>query len=203
MLDINEWTFYYTLMRTKDAQKKEALFKATVKLVNEIGFASSSVSKIAKEANVSPSTIYVFFKNKEDLLVSTYVELKRKMSKALLNDFDDQLPIRDIIKSAWFNVFAYISNNEEYYDYIEQFANSPYSSLVDRETLEKEYIPIINVFQKGIEQKIIKNVDLNLLGAFIFNPISRLANPRLCHDLEMNEEMLEIAFTMAWDAIKL
>ena len=50
-------------MRTKDDQKKEALFKATIKLVNEIGFASSSVSKIAKEANVSPSTIYVFFKN--------------------------------------------------------------------------------------------------------------------------------------------
>jgi AcrR family transcriptional regulator len=190
-------------MRTKDVQKKAALFEATVKLVNEIGFASSSVSKIAKEANVSPSTIYVFFKNKEDLLVSTYVELKRKMSKALLDDFDDQLPIRDIIKSAWFNMFAYISNNQEYYDYIEQFANSPYSSLVDRKTLEKEYLPIINVFQKGIEQKIIKNVDLNLLGAFIFNPISRLANPRLCHDLEMNEEMLEIAFTMAWDAIKL
>jgi hypothetical protein len=25
----------------------------------------------------------------------------------------------------------------------------------------------------------------------------------LCHDLEMNEENLELAFTMAWDAIKL
>ena len=50
-------------MRTKDEQKKEALFKATVKLVNEIGFAASSVSKIAKEASVSPSTLYVFFEN--------------------------------------------------------------------------------------------------------------------------------------------
>ena len=37
-------------MRTKDDEKKEALFEATVKLVNEIGFASSSVSKIAGEA---------------------------------------------------------------------------------------------------------------------------------------------------------
>jgi AcrR family transcriptional regulator len=190
-------------MRTKDDQKKEALFKATVKLVNEIGFASSSVSKIAKEANVSPSTIYVFFKNKEDLLVSTYMEIKRNLSTALLDDFDDTLPIRDIIKGAWFSVFSFVSGNLEDYDYIEQFANSPYSSLVDRETLEKEYVPIINIFQKGIEQKIIKNVNMNFLAAFIFNPISRLANPRLCHDLEMDEENLELAFTMAWDAIKL
>ena len=190
-------------MRTKDDQKKEALFKATVKLVNEIGFASSSVSKIAKEANVSPSTIYVFFENKDDLLVSTYVEIKHNLSKALLEDLDEKRPIRDIIKSVWFRVFKYISNNLEAYDYVEQFANSPYSSLVDRETLEKEYIPIINVIEKGIEQKIIKNVDMNLLVAFMFNPISRLANPRLCHGLEMDKEGLELAFTMAWDAIKL
>ena len=190
-------------MRTKDDKKKEALFRATVKLVNEIGFASSSVSKIAKEANVSPSTIYVFFKNKDDLLVSTYVEIKRNMADALLADFDDKLPIRDILKGAWFNIFKYISNNLEGYEYLEQFANSPYSSLVDIETLEKEFIPIINVFQKGIEQKIIKNVDPNFLVAFIFNPISRLANPRLCQGLEMDEEGLEMAFTMAWDAIKL
>jgi len=57
--------------------------------------------------------------------------------------------------------------------------------------------------QKGIEQKIIKNVDMNILSAFLFNPISRLANPRLCHGLDMDEENLELAFTMAWDAIKL
>lgn len=190
-------------MRTQDVKKKEALFKATVKLFNEIGFASSSVSKITKEANVSPSKIYVFFQNKEDLLVSTYMEIKRSLSAALLEDFDDTLPIRDIIKGAWFSVFNFLSGNLDDYEYVEQFANSPYSSPVDRETLEKEYLPFINVLQKGIEQKIIKNVDTNILSAFLFNPISRLANPRLCHGLDMNAENLEFAFTMAWDAIRL
>ena len=202
-IDINERSFYFNRMRMKDDRKKEALFNATVKLVNEIGFASSSVSKIAKEANVSPSTIYVFFDSKEDLLVATYMEIKHRLSESLLEDFDDSLPIRDTIKNAWIGVFNFISNNFKEYDYVEQFANSPYSSLVDREALEKEYIPLIMVLQRGIEQKIIKNVDMDLLGAFMFNPISRLANPRLCHDLEMNAENLELAFNMAWDAIKL
>ena len=194
---------YLRIMRTQDDEKREALFKATVKLVNEIGFASSSVSKIAKEANISPATIYVYYKNKEDLLVSTYVQIKHNLSNAILADFDDKLPIRDIIKRAWFSVFRYISNNLKDYDYVEQFANSPYSSLVDIETLEKEFIPIRNVIERGIEQKIIKNVDMNILAAFMFNPISRLANPRLCRGLEMDDENLEMAFTMAWDAIRL
>lgn len=189
-------------MRTRDDQKKEALFRATVKLVNEIGFAASSVSKIAKEANVSPSTLYVFFKNKEDLLISTYLELKRHLRDALQDGLDDTLPIRDIVKNAWFGVFQYVSSNLDEYGYMEQFANSPYSERVDRETLDKEFIPIINVILKGIEQKILKDVDINLLAAFMFEPISRLANPRLCYGLDLDEKDIETAFDMAWDAIR-
>ena len=190
-------------MRTKDENKKQALFKATVKLVNEIGFASSSVSKIAKEANVSPSTIYVFFDNKEDLLVSTYIGIKREMARFVLKDFDDTLPIRDIVRNLWFSFFEFISENIGNYDYCEQFAMSPYSALVDPAVIEKEFAPFFNVFTAGIEQKIIKDVNLHMLGAFMFSPLTRLANPRLCPGLEMDEDHMELAFTMMWDAVKL
>ena len=194
---------YLSVMRTKDDEKETALFEATVKLVNEIGFASSSVSKIAKEAGVSPATIYVYHKNKEDLLVSTYIEIKLDLSKALLKDFNDRLPIRDILRDVWFNMFEYISNNLEYYKFIEQFSNSPYSSLVNRQEVEQYFVPLINVLQKGIDQKIIKNVSFDILTAFMYHPITVLANPGLCQDFEIKAENIETAFTLAWDAIKL
>ena len=104
-------------MRTRDDEKKEALFAATVKLVNAIGFVSSSVSKIAKEAGVSPATLYVYYKNKEDLLVSTYIDIKLDLSRAILSDFDDSLPMRDIIKNVWISMFDYATNNLEYYKF--------------------------------------------------------------------------------------
>ena len=194
---------YFTVMRTKDDEKEAALFEATVKLVNEIGFASSSVSKIAREAGVSPATIYVYYKNKEDLLVSTYIEIKLNLSKALLGDFNDRLPIRDILRNVWFNMFEYISNHLEYYKFVEQFSNSPYSSLVDRQEVEQYFVPLVKVLQTGIEQKIIKNVNFDILTAFMYHPITVLANPGLCQDFELNEENIETAFTLAWDAIKL
>ena len=194
---------YFRTMRTKDDEKEAALFEATVKLVNEIGFASSSVSKIAKEAGVSPATIYVYYKNKEDLLVSTYIEIKLDLSKALLRDFNDKLPIRDILRNVWFNMFEYVSNNLEYYKFVEQFSNSPYSSLVNKQEVEQYFIPLIKVLQTGIEQKIIKDVNFDILTAFMYHPITVLANPGLCQDFEPNEENIETAFTLAWDAIKL
>ncbi len=194
---------YFRIMRTKDDEKETALFEATVKLVNEIGFASSSVSKIAKEAGVSPATIYVYFKNKEDLLVSTYIDIKLDLSKALLKDFNDKLPTRDILRNVWFNMFEYISNNLEYYKFVEQFSNSPYGSLVDKQEVEQYFVSIVQVMQTGIEQKIIKNVSFDILTAFMYIPITVLANPVKFPDFELNEENIETAFTLAWDAIKL
>ena len=190
-------------MRTKDDEKITALFEATVKLVNEIGFASSSVSKIAREAGVSPATIYVYYKNKEDLLVSTYIDIKLDLSKSLLKDFNDTLPIRDILRIVWFNMFEYISNNLEYYKFIEQFASSPYNSLVNRQEVEQYFEPLTRVLQNGIDQKIIKNVNFEILTAFMYYPITVLANPNVFPHFELSEENIETAFTLAWDAIKL
>ena len=194
---------YLLIMRTRDDEKEAALFEATVKLVNEIGFAASSVSKIAKEAGVSPATIYVYHKNKEDLLVSTYIDIRLGLSKFLLRNFNDRLPIRDILRNVWFNMFEYISNNLEYFKFVEQFSNSPYSSLVNKQEVEQYFVPLVKVLQTGIEQKIIKNVNFDILTAFMYHPITVLANPGLSPNFELNDENIETAFTLAWDAIKL
>ena len=194
---------YFRGMRIKDEHKQEAIIKATVKLVNKIGFVSSSVAKIAKEANVSPATLYIYYKNKEDLLVSTYTEIKMKMSNAFLKDFDPGLPFRDIFRLFWNNGFEFVSKNKEYFQFTEQFSNSPYSELVNKEEMEKHFSPMLNVLKKGIEQKVIKDVSYDILAAFIFFPMMILSNPKHCSTFELNEESIEQAFTLAWDAIKL
>ncbi len=190
-------------MRTRDDKKQEALFLATIKLVNEIGFASSSVSKIAKEAGVSPATLYVYFKNKEDLLISTYVEIKLGMGVAILKGFNKEAPVHDIFHRVWCNMFTYVFDNREEFRYAEQFSNSPYSDLVDKLRINEAFEPLLRVIEKGIEQKIIKNVSLDILGAFMFHPIMVLANPQHCSTFDPTEENIEVAFRMAWDALRL
>jgi len=194
---------YFIGMRYKDEAKQKAIVKATVKLVNQMGFAATSTSKIAKEANVSSATIYIYYKNKEDLLVSTYIDIKKRMSEAVLKDFDNNQPIRDILENSWFSLFSFISNNPDDFQYTEQFANSPYSSLVDSNEVEKQFGPLAGVIQRGIQQKIIKDVPLDILRIFILFPVVILSNPRLSEKFNFDEKSIETAFNMAWDAIKL
>jgi len=189
-------------MRIRDEHKVDAIHEATIKLVNEIGFVASSVAKIAKEANVSPATIYIYYKNKEDLLVSTYVNIKQKMSQSILTGFDSDLPLKDILRRVWLNAFKYISIHQDYFNFTEQFANSPYTGLVNHEELEKHFQPVMSVFLKGVEDGKIKSVNPQLLTIFAFYPVMLLSNSRTCHGLELTDELKDIAFEMAWDAIK-
>jgi AcrR family transcriptional regulator len=192
---------YFSPMRTKCEEKQEALFEATVKLVNEIGFAASSVAKIAKEAKISAATLYIYYKNKEDLLVSTYLAIRRHTSKAILEGFDARQPIRDILEKAWFNMFRYTIEHSRYFHFAEQFGNSPYADLIDIEEVESYFEPIIQALRKGIDQEIIKNVSIDILKAFIYYPIVVLSNTRMCRKFEICEENMKIAFGLAWDAI--
>ena len=45
-------------MRMKDENKKTAITKAIIGLINEIGFANISMSKIAKATGISAATLY-------------------------------------------------------------------------------------------------------------------------------------------------
>jgi AcrR family transcriptional regulator len=190
-------------MRNKDENKQEAVIEATIKLVNEIGFVSSSVAKIAKEAGVSPATIYVYYENKEDLLSSTYLAIKKKLSEYMLDGFDKSLPVRDILETLWKNTFKYVKNNAQQFIFAEQFSNSPYSDLVNKDEVEGYFLPLISVLQEGVEKKILKDVHPEILATFIFYPVITLSNKRLCKNIVISDELIEQSFQMAWDAIKL
>lgn len=196
-------TIYFSPMRTRDEIKQEALFQATVKMVNQIGFAASSVSKIAKEAKISPATLYVYHRNKEDLLVSSYIQIKKLMGLAVQKEFDDSRPIRDILEQVWQNVFTFVKKHPAYFQYMEQFASSPYSDLVNKAEVEAYFEPVLRVIHKGIQQKIIKNVNLDIITAFVFYPVLALASPRLCEQFELSQENIATSFQLAWDAIRL
>ena len=61
-------------MRTRDYEKQQRIKEAMVRLILREGINGASVSKIAREAGVSPATIYIYYTSKEDLLQRTDLE---------------------------------------------------------------------------------------------------------------------------------
>ncbi|MER1999346.1 MAG: TetR/AcrR family transcriptional regulator [Lysinibacillus sp.] len=72
----------------RNKPKYKQIIDAAVIAIAENGYHQAQVSKIAKQAGVADGTIYLYFKNKEDILISVFEE---KMSLFVNN-------LRDIIK---------------------------------------------------------------------------------------------------------
>lgn len=58
----------------RDRPKYKQIIDAAVIVIAENGYHQAQVSKIAKEAGVADGTIYLYFKNKEDILISVFRE---------------------------------------------------------------------------------------------------------------------------------
>ena len=56
----------------KDRPKYKQIIDAAVIVIAENGYHQAQVSKIAKQAGVADGTIYLYFKNKEDILISMF-----------------------------------------------------------------------------------------------------------------------------------
>ncbi|RAS77297.1 TetR family transcriptional regulator (plasmid) [Priestia endophytica] len=189
-------------MRLKDENKSENIFNAAVELINEFGLAEISMSKIGKKANVSSSTIYVYFENKEDMLNKLYLSVKKKMSQAVFENFDDSISLQIAFETCLRKLADFILNNKNDFLFIEQFSNSPQIHKLSREEGTELFDPIRNLFEKGKKQDVFKKVDTSLLVTFTFEPIMQFAKDHFNDPTKLNEDNINKIIQMSWDAVK-
>src|SRR5262245_45833622 len=58
--------------RGREGDKRERILRAATRVFARKGFYATKVSEVAKAAGVADGTIYLYFKNKDDLLVSLF-----------------------------------------------------------------------------------------------------------------------------------
>ena len=81
-------------VKEKDRGKHDQIIEAAVKVFAKKGFYNAKVSEIAREASVADGTIYLYFKNKDDILISLFEEKMHswiEKVEAVLSDVEDPL----------------------------------------------------------------------------------------------------------------
>ncbi len=178
-------------MRKKDIEKENAIYNAAIEIISRLGFENASMSKIAKKANVSPSTIYVYFDNKEDMLNKVYLKAKQKSSEFVLSFITDNCGVEQGTRAFLKNLFTYALNNPVEYLFTEHFSNSPNINKVSREQGMEFYKKAIDLIERGVNQGIIKDLNLDIILAFSIAPINKLVKAHHIGDLVLNENIIE------------
>jgi len=74
--------------RNKQNDKYQRILEAAVKVFAEQGFFQSTISQIAKVAGVADGTIYLYFKNKEDILVQIFAFKTKQVFEGFREEVD-------------------------------------------------------------------------------------------------------------------
>jgi len=187
-------------MRTRDQAKYDSIIDASIKLINELGFEGISISKIAKKAKVSPATIYIYFKNREDLFTQLYKDIRKEMSQGALEGLEEEMTTEEKFKSIWHHAFSFNLRHPEFLDYREQFERTTMMRSIRVEDFEL-FQTIDRLLKQGIKEGTIKSLPLPILTAFSYTPIITLLNYHHAGIVKMDENHIEWACEIAWNAI--
>lgn len=161
-------------MRTRDPKKELALRSKAVAMVVKLGFDGFSMQKLAKAARVSPATIYIYWKDRDDLLLQLYVEVAGKMFETSLKDFHPGLSFHEGLKLQWNNRARWFLDHPIEAAFMEQVRFSP---LHDRAqaALGPGYADAMKAFVKGaIARKELVKVPVEVYWSIAFAPLYQL-----------------------------
>lgn len=188
---------------SKSQIKRDALVKATINLVNNNGFHATPMSKIAKMANVSPATIYLYFENKQDLVNQVYIQVKSAFTNCAFKDYLEDMNVEEGFKVIWKSIADFKLNEVEEALFLSQCDNTPMIDEQSRQEGLKHLQPLLDLWERGIKEKKIKPLSPYLLYAYTIYPVAFLMNMQQREIIQMNKENLEEAYKAAWDSIKL
>ena len=162
----------------KSDDKRQRILVGAIKVFSTKGFHGSKVSDIAREAGVADGTIYLYFKNKDDILIQLFDEslkvLLSDMRKALAEESDPLKKIRVFIRMHLDSVEKYQSLAE-----VMQLELRQSSKFMKEHTPKRftEYLNIISdIIRRGQETEIIrKDMHPAMMKRAIFGAMDEIA----------------------------
>ena len=168
-------------MRTRDENKEQAIREQALKMFVKEGFDGFSMQKLAKAADVSPATIYIYFADKEDLILKICDIESTKMLKAMLQNFDPSASFEVGLRLQWTNRAKYCMENPDQMFFLEQIRNTTFKerlletgSELYKETTTKFKAAMYQFVDNAVKNKELIEVPLEVFWNLAYAPLYSL-----------------------------
>jgi TetR/AcrR family transcriptional repressor of multidrug resistance operon len=195
-------------MRARDEDKVRLVKKRAIESIVKDGLEGFSMNKLAKICGISVATLYIYYKDRDDLIISIAREEGDRMGNSFIQDFNPKLSFEDGMKIQWINRFGYIKDNPMSYLFFEQLRNSTYKDRL-LENFMVRFRELINEFMQNIvDKKEINPMPLEVFWSVAYAPLYALVR----FDMEgqsvggkpfkMTDEVLWQTFDLVIKALK-
>lgn len=161
-------------MRKKDENKECTIREKALTMFVKEGFDGFSMQKLAKAAGISPATIYIYFKDKEDLILQLCAEQIKKMADIMLKDFDPSMSFSEGLRIQWMNRAMYCMEHPNEMQFLEQIRNSPFHDKTMEMIGEKFKSTMKEFVTKAIDRNELVKVPIEVFWSVAYGPLYNL-----------------------------
>jgi AcrR family transcriptional regulator len=178
------------------AELKQLILEASVKLFSEHGYDGFSMRKIAEMIEYSPTTVYLYFKDKNEILFDLHEIGFRKFEEPNRDLLTIKNPLLRLHKMGE-NYIKFGLENPEYYDlmfllpapmeFIDQVNNIEWNGG------DRALTALKGLIQECIDKKLIKEGDINAIAMGIWGMVHGLVSLKIryrCDKLIKEEDII-------------
>jgi TetR/AcrR family fatty acid metabolism transcriptional regulator len=169
----------------RDKPKYKQIVDAAVIVIAENGYHQAQVSKIAKEAGVADGTIYLYFKNKEDILISVFREKMGVFVENVKEILKKEISATEMLAKMIENHFSLL-NGDRHLAIVTQLELRQSNKELRYRINEvlKEYLTLLDtILKEGIEKgEFDERIDIRLARQMVFGTIDETITSWVMND---------------------
>lgn len=164
-------------MRIRDIDKEKLVIENAIDQIVQDGFQGFSMNKLAKACNVSVATLYIYYKDKDDLIINVGMEIGEKFFSAAIKDFSADMSFRDGLWKQWQNRSSFALNNPKEVACFEAIKHSPHADEIMKSGLLHKFKELLDAFSKNaIRNNELVELPLDVFWSIAYGPLYTLLN---------------------------
>lgn len=188
------------MSQTKDENKRIAIRDAVIADVVANGLGKAPVSRIAKRAGVSAGTIYIYYPNKDEMLQSTYLEIKSLLHDVMINAYQTTSSSAEGIRSMWFAMLRFIVENPDMFAFHEAISAEKLLNPDQRDDISAMAKEIHELLLSAIGDGTLKDMPMDCMIPLLNGPLISLARRTLSNGSTQLENA-DLVFDAIWAGI--
>jgi len=161
-------------MRTRDVDKENLVKQKAIENIVKNGMEGFSMNKLAKECNISVATLYIYYKDRDDLILKIAEDEGQRMGAAMIDGFDPDMAFEDGLRVQWRNRYEHMMTNPFIGVFFDQLRTSSYHAKF-MESFKGNFEPVVTKFMhNALERGELNEMPFEAYWSVAFAPLYSL-----------------------------
>ena len=190
------------MARPRSEDKREAIARATIDEVVAVGFASASIERIARRADLAVGTVYRYYESREGLLREVHLDVKRALHERLMRAAAGAATPRGRIEAAWLALLDAAVERPAAFRFAEAVAAQDTLSDAERAALAAMDAEVQALLDGAIAAGAIAPLPPAALRALLVAPPMRLARDAAASGVAPPRALAREVFARIWRGLR-